>query len=172
MPPVATNSESFCLRNHREIPKVPCWPCLRWEFVPHRYKQTFPLECHPDTANPSPWERKKPSENITTLHTEERRKSALSETKSKIALTPENCTVRLRGSFCWRHLLSDKNTSALSERLRERPSKGSFFLSTENQSFPGKPLGKEKTTDKIKPTSNSGPGANTELQGAVSRKTR
>ena len=51
--------------------------------------------------------------------------------------------------------------------------KGSlFFLSTDNQSFPEKPLGKEKTTDKIKPTSNSGPGVNTELQGAVSRKTR
>ena len=43
--------------------------------------------------------------------------------------------------------------------------KGSFFfLSIENQSFPGKPLGKDKTTDKLKARSNSGPGVNTELQ--------
>ena len=68
----------------------------------------------------------------------------------------KNHTVRLHGSFCRRHLLSDKNTSAQGLIF--------FFLSTENQSFPGKPLGKEKTTDKLKAMSNSGPGVNTELQ--------
>lgn len=77
---------------------------------------------------PAPEKEKKTRENTTMLHTEERRKSAISETKSKIALMPENCTMRLRGTFRRRHLLSDKNTSAQSERLRERPKQGLIFF--------------------------------------------
>ena len=40
----------------------------------------------------------------------------------------KNHTVRLHGSFCRRHLLSDKNTSSHSERLRERPKQGLTFF--------------------------------------------